>query len=62
MLLANGESPSESRFARLPGSSRKRCSFCGERKPGRPRASAGGVQICGDCLALAKGLAAASAD
>lgn len=62
MLLANRASQSESHFARLPSDSRKPCSFCGQRKEGLARASAGGHQICGNCLALVKDLAAASAD
>lgn len=43
-----------SAFQLLPETSRKRCSFCGSRKRGLRLASAGGHQICGKCIALAK--------
>ena len=45
---------------RLPETSLKRCSFCGQRDRRQARATAGGQQICGICVAKAKEIVTAS--
>ncbi|MFM9850953.1 MAG: ClpX C4-type zinc finger protein [Hyphomicrobiaceae bacterium] len=45
------------RFETLPGTSPKRCSFCGQRPRSMGRFAAGGHQICAGCLRLAAKIA-----
>jgi hypothetical protein len=58
--LTEENNPDTSPLHRLPEASLKRCSFCGQRDRRNVRATAGGHQICGVCVAKAKAIVTAS--
>ena len=49
-------------FKRLDETSAKRCSFCGSRKRGLARVTAGANQICANCVAMAEKIVAGVGD